>query len=159
MYENPPNPIFISKFQGFISPNGVSQPIEIKSEPQPFSPTNSTTSQSSLTSQTSFENFGHGGGGSSNPHPFSNHLTPQHSAMSPDGTSLQSPPHQFQHNPGGGGPEERKGKKGPTPRPSEELCLVCGDRASGQSCNEDSSKTFLGRAADTGSMILELLSG
>merc|ERR1711971_1397917 len=41
--------------QGFLSPNGVQQPIEIKSEPQPFSPTNSTTSQSSLTSQTSMD--------------------------------------------------------------------------------------------------------
>merc|ERR1719278_1056402 len=43
--------------QGFLSPPGVTQITEIKSEPQPFSPTNSTTSQSILTSQNSYENF------------------------------------------------------------------------------------------------------
>ena len=43
--------------QGFISPNGVTQITEIKSEPQPCSPTFSTTSQSSLTSQNSFDNL------------------------------------------------------------------------------------------------------
>ena len=121
--------------QGFLSPNGVQQPIEIKSEPQPFSPTNSTTSQSSLTSQNSFDTFGHSG------HPFPGHTphTPLNtSAMSPDGSSLQSPTHQYSHNPGGGGqpdPDLRKNKKGPQPRPSEELCLVCGDRASGYHYN------------------------
>ena len=122
--------------QGFLSPNGVTQPIEIKSEPQPFSPTNSTTSQSSLTSQNSFDTFGHSG------HPFPGHTphTPLNtSAMSPDGSSLQSPTHQYSHNPGGGGhqpdPDIRKNKKGPQPRPSEELCLVCGDRASGYHYN------------------------
>merc|ERR1719323_2566173 len=123
--------------QGFISPN---QPnIEIKSEPQPFSPTNSTTSQSSLTSQNSFDTFGHSQPGQHHPqfpsHP-SQHSTINPSAMSPDGSSLQSPSHPFsQPGPGDRSQEERKGKKGPTPRPSEELCLVCGDRASGYHYN------------------------
>ena len=123
--------------QGFISPN---QPnIEIKSEPQPFSPTNSTTSQSSLTSQNSFDTFGHSQPGQHHPqfpsHP-SQHSTINPSAMSPDGSSLQSPSHPFsQTGPGDRSQEERKGKKGPTPRPSEELCLVCGDRASGYHYN------------------------
>ena len=120
--------------QGFLSPSGVTQPIEIKSEPQPFSPTNSTTSQSSLTSQNSFDNFA----SSHPPHQYPSQHTPLNtSAMSPDGSSLQSPPHQYSGGGGGGGPgqEERKNKKGPTPRPTEELCLVCGDRASGYHYN------------------------
>lgn len=33
------------------------------------------------------------------------------------------------------GSEPKKAKKGPTPRQQEELCLVCGDRASGYHYN------------------------
>ena len=33
------------------------------------------------------------------------------------------------------GSEAKKQKKGPTPRQQEELCLVCGDRASGYHYN------------------------
>lgn len=94
----------------YLSPGG---PLtEIKAEPQPFSPTNSTTSQSSFTSQTSAD--------------FPSQGQYQCTeAVSP--SSLQSPS-QF-------GGEDRKSKKGPTPRPTEELCLVCGDRASGYHYN------------------------
>jgi ecdysone receptor len=38
-------------------------------------------------------------------------------------------------SPGFPGQDDRKSKKGPTPRPTEELCLVCGDRASGYHYN------------------------
>ena len=48
-------------------------------------------------------------------------------AISPN-SSMQSP---GQGTPG----DDRKSKKGPTPRPTEELCLVCGDRASGYHYN------------------------
>ena len=34
-----------------------------------------------------------------------------------------------------GGPPNKKSNKGPVPRPQEELCLVCGDRASGYHYN------------------------
>lgn len=36
---------------------------------------------------------------------------------------------------GGGGGSDSKKKKGPVPRQQEELCLVCGDRASGYHYN------------------------
>lgn len=100
----------------FLSPG--TQLTEIKSEPQPFSPTNSTTSQSSFTSQTSMDFQASQG-------QYLNTLPSD--AASPN-SSLQSP-----------GPfptsDDRKSKKGPTPRPTEELCLVCGDRASGYHYN------------------------
>ena len=60
--------------QGFLSPQpGVTQITEIKSEPQPFSPTNSTTSQSSLTSQNSYENFSLTGQQFTSLHPHTPH--------------------------------------------------------------------------------------
>uniref|UniRef100_A0A182SV25 Nuclear receptor domain-containing protein n=1 Tax=Anopheles maculatus TaxID=74869 RepID=A0A182SV25_9DIPT len=37
----------------------------------------------------------------------------------------------------GDGSEAKKQKKGPTPRQQEELCLVCGDRASGYHGSSD----------------------
>ena len=101
---------------------GITQLSEIKSEPQPFSP-QSTTSQSSLSTQASFDQ-------SQQPQSqqavFATPLSM--SALSPEG-SLQSP--QFaQPN-----DSERRNRRGPTPRPQEELCLVCGDRASGYHYN------------------------
>lgn len=110
--------------QGFITPNGTTQITEIKSEPQPFSPTNSTTSQSSYTSQNSMnDNF-------QLQNAYMN--TSMGSGMSPNGP-LQSPSSQFVQP--GAPVDDRKNKKGPTPRPSEELCTVCGDRASGYHYN------------------------
>jgi len=109
--------IEVRQSPNFLSPG--TQLTEIKSEPQPFSPTNSTTSQSSFTSQTSLDFQGQQGQYLSS--------LPQDSTNSPN-SSLQSP-----------GPfsssEDRKSKKGPAPRPTEELCLVCGDRASGYHYN------------------------
>ena len=103
----------------FLSPG--TQLTEIKSEPQPFSPTNSTTSQSSFTSQTSMD-FQPSQG------QYLNTLPPS-DAASPNSSSLQSP------GPFPPSSDDRKSKKGPTPRPTEELCLVCGDRASGYHYN------------------------
>ena len=103
----------------FLSPG--TQLTEIKSEPQPFSPTNSTTSQSSFTSQTSMD-FQQSQG------QYLNTLPPS-DAASPNSSSLQSP------GPFPPSSDDRKSKKGPTPRPTEELCLVCGDRASGYHYN------------------------
>jgi ecdysone receptor len=44
-------------------------------------------------------------------------------------------PNSSMQSPGFPGQDDRKSKKGPTPRPTEELCLVCGDRASGYHYN------------------------
>lgn len=98
--------------QGYVSPGGSTQLTEIKTEPQLFSPTNSTASQSSFTSGQSYEPL--------NPAGVQYYTSPQ-----PQPTSA---------NPFSG-EGERKGKKGPASRPQEELCLVCGDRASGYHYN------------------------
>jgi len=136
--------------QGFMSPGGTTQITDIKTEPQPFSPTNSTTSQSSYTSQSSMnDNFqGH--------HQQQNIYlnTPNsNSAMSPS-PSLQSPGQFVQPSIPGAGDDRNRNKKGPTPRPSEELCTVCGDRASGYHYNAlacEGCKGFFRRSITKGS--------
>merc|ERR1719205_224762 len=73
--------IEVRQSPNFLSPGA--QLTEIKSEPQPFSPTNSTTSQSSFTSQTSMD-FQPSQG------QYLNTLPPS-DAASPNSSSLQSP--------------------------------------------------------------------
>ena len=91
--------------QGYPSPTHPASLTEIKTEPALFSPTNSTTSQSSFTSAQSFDPL--------NP--------PVQYYTSPTQVLTPLPP----------AVQEAKVKKGPTSRPTEELCMVCGDRASG----------------------------
>jgi ecdysone receptor len=100
--------------QGYISPGGT-QLTEIKTEPQLFSPTNSTTSQSSFTSGMSYEPL--------NPAGIQYYNSPPQNSTSGLSSSFS------------GGEGERKVKKGPVSRVQEELCLVCGDRASGYHYN------------------------
>ena len=99
--------------QGYISPGGT-QLTEIKTEPQLFSPTNSTASQSSFTSGMSYEPL--------NPAGVQYYNSPPQNTTSGLSNSFS-------------GEGERKIKKGPVSRVQEELCLVCGDRASGYHYN------------------------
>lgn len=51
------------------------------------------------------------------------------------------------------GSDPKKAKKGPTPRQQEELCLVCGDRASGYHYNALTCEGCKGRLYCHGSFI------
>ena len=112
---------------GYLSPDGAAQLTEIKTEPQLFSPTNSTASQSSFTSGKSYADpLGLNTSGSGQTFetlaPLQYYTSPQ-----PVPTSNQSSLTPVE--------ADRKVKKGPGSRPQEELCLVCGDRASGYHYN------------------------
>jgi len=102
---------------------------EVKAEPQAYSPNGGPHS---MLTPTTFNNQ----------HPQQNsyftQISSTSSAMSPNGSIAMSPVQTDMSSPqftqmGDG--MDRKNKKGPTPRPQEELCLVCGDRASGYHYN------------------------
>ena len=122
-----------------ISPaSGVSPPsssVEIKTEPMYTSPSpSSMTSNSPLShhlngmmeSPTSPWSSGQGNGP-----PIGAMKQEPHQSLSPTGAVQQHYAQLTQAQDAG----NKKTNKGPVPRPQEELCLVCGDRASGYHYN------------------------
>ena len=109
-----PSPIFVDTSSPYNG--GTSSPIsatEIKSEPQPYSPTNSMVHNGG--------GGGGSGGGSTSP-----------AFYTPGSQQQQSSPYQQQHqgqDSGGSSNSSANRSK------QEELCLVCGDRASGYHYN------------------------
>ncbi len=100
-----------------VSARGVGSPIEIKTEPQPYSPTPSTGMMSAGSPAGSNNSF----------------FPPGGSPLTPTGAvhqyaQMQQEERKKKHN--SGGASSNGGGK-----PQEELCLVCGDRASGYHYN------------------------
>ena len=114
----PPGPVFVNV-------NSPGSPIEIKTEPQPYSPTPSNNGGMMSAGSPA---------GSANSASF---FPPGGSPLTPTGTAVHQYAAQMQqeaerkkkHNSGGGASSNGGGK------PQEELCLVCGDRASGYHYN------------------------
>jgi ecdysone receptor len=120
------SPPFSNGGPGTTSPNGFShlQPgqspiLEIKAEPQPYSP--SSTGSNNLNSVPNLPTSPFGPGGADQ----------QRSPQTPTHFG-QEQPQQQQSNTGGGGSSNSGDRRR---RPQEELCLVCGDRASGYHYN------------------------
>ncbi len=104
------------------SPNNLQSPgvIEIKTEPQPYSPAASTTSANGQRNSS----------GSNVPtSPFADQQATSPPPNNPFDAPQPQPPQQSNTVSGGGADPNRRR------RPQEELCLVCGDRASGYHYN------------------------
>ena len=103
-----------------LTTTATSNVIEIKTEPQPYSPASATST-------------GSGGGGMQQQQPQApppgGSSSPFEQAKSPFPSNQQGPT----NTTNGGGDANRGGQQ--RRRPQEELCLVCGDRASGYHYN------------------------
>ena len=124
-----------------ISPTSNMSPpsssVEIKTEPMYTSP-----SPSSMTSNSPLSNHLNGmmesptsPWGSGQGPPIIGMKQEPNQSLSPNGAVQQHYAHITQQQTQDGGPPSKKANKGPVPRPQEELCLVCGDRASGYHYN------------------------
>ena len=118
-----------------ISPPSSS--VEIKTEPMYTSP-----SPSSITSNSPLSHHLNGmmesptsPWGSGQGPPISAMKQEPHQSLSPSGAVQQHYAQLTQQQAHDAGNPNKKTNKGPVPRPQEELCLVCGDRASGYHYN------------------------
>ena len=118
-----------------ISPPSSS--VEIKTEPMYTSP-----SPSSITSNSPLSHHLNGmmesptsPWGSGQGPPISAMKQEPHQSLSPSGAVQQHYAQLTQQQTHDAGNPNKKTNKGPVPRPQEELCLVCGDRASGYHYN------------------------
>ena len=114
-----------------------SSSVEIKTEPMYTSP-----SPSSITSNSPLSHHLNGmmesptsPWGSGQGPPIVAMKQEPNQSLSPNGAVQQHYAQITQQQAQAGGPPNKKTNKGPVPRPQEELCLVCGDRASGYHYN------------------------
>jgi len=116
-----------------------SSSVEIKTEPMYTTP-----SPSSMTSNSPLSHHMNGmmesptspwGPGQGNGPPIGAMKQEPHQSLSPTGAIQQHYAQITQQQTQDPGNSNKKTNKGPVPRPQEELCLVCGDRASGYHYN------------------------
>ena len=148
--QRPPAVVFTSAPSGStrttVSPTSNLSPpsnsVEVKTEPMYTTPSpSSITSNSPLSSGQHFNGMigspsSPWGPGQGNGPPLGVvKQEPQHQSLSPTGAVQQHYAQLSQQQAQDATNPNKKTNKGPVPRPQEELCLVCGDRASGYHYN------------------------